>query len=560
MLSLSLVSALPGDLRWAECIRAVHPSMTDPDWQNRRRLLQLASVSAVALWLPRSACSQPRFSSNPFALGVASGSPLHDSVVLWTRLLLPDLSGVHLGQTAVTVRWEVAHDEKFTRLVQSGQSLASVELAHSVHVEVAGLEADRWYFYRFMAGDAVSPVGRTRTLPKPDAVVNRLRLGYASCQKWEDGYFTAWRHMRQENLDAVMFLGDYIYEYPAKYSKVRTPTGGWVRSLDDYRQRYALYKGDADLQAMHAACPWLMTWDDHEVQNDYAWLQAGNSGFTDPASPTDFLARRAAAYQAYYEHMPLRAAVLTQALAGLARGAEMRIYSRLQYGQLAALYLLDARQYKDPQVCNKGGALGSSTLNPAQCPAWNDPKRSLLGRQQERWLVDEFAKTKSRETGWNVLGQPTLFGQRDFKNGPGQSLWNDGWDGYTAARSRVTDALRQHAVSNPVLLGGDVHENWVGHVKADYADPSSASVGVEFCGTSITSRSSGSAKLAERLAENPHFVFADAQRKGYGVVEFTPRHLTTTLRVVDDVTRQDTQIETLARFTGQAGQPVVERA
>ena len=238
----------------------------------------------------------------------------------------------------------------------------------------------------------------------------------------------------------------------------------------------------------------------------------------------------------------------------------MRIYARLQYGQLAALYLLDARQYKDPQVCNKGGALGSSTLNPAQCAAWHDPKRSLLGRQQERWLVDEFAATKSRETAWNVLGQPTLFGQRDFKNGPGQSLWNDGWDGYTAARSRVTDALRQHAVSNPVLLGGDVHENWVGHVKADYADPNSASVGVEFCGTSITSRSSGSAKLAERLAENPHFVFADAQRKGYGVVEFTPRQLTTTLRVVDDVTRQDTQIETLARFTVQAGQPVVERA
>ena len=182
------------------------------------------------------------------------------------------------------------------------------------------------------------------------------------------------------------------------------------------------------------------------------------------------------------------------------------------------MYLLDARQYKDPQVCNKGDALGSSRVNPATCPQWNDPRRSLLGLQQERWLNDEFAKTKSRDTGWNVLGQQSLLGQRDFKVGPGQTLWNDGWDGYAGARTRFTDSLRKHALPNPVLLGGDLHENWVGHVKADYANPGSASVGVEFCGTSITSRSGGNAKTAERLAENPHFVFADAQRKGYGVV------------------------------------------
>jgi alkaline phosphatase D len=542
--------------------------MIYPEMHDRRRLLHLIGVSAAALCLPRSVWSQPRLTSNPFTLGVASGSPTADSVVLWTRLHVPDLFGASLGTAPVTVRWEVAHDDKFIRIVQSGQSLASPELAHSVHAEVVGLDADRWYFYRFMAGDFVSPVGRTRTFPKPDAVVARLRLGYASCQKWEDGYFTAWRHMREENLDAVLFLGDYIYEYPAKNGKVRTPSGGWVLSLDDYRQRYALYKGDADLQAMHAACPWLMTWDDHEVQNDYAGSQAGFSSATDPSVPSHFLARRAAAYQAYFEHMPIRASMLTQGLAGLVnaaedhegQGAEMRIYTRLQYGRLASLYLLDARQYKDPQVCNKGETLGSSMVNPATCPQWNDPQRSLLGSQQEHWLYDEFAKPRSLATGWNVLGQQTLFGQRDFKVGPGQTFWNDGWDGYTAARSRLTDALRKHAVPNPVLLGGDVHENWVGHVKADYADVSSASVGVEFCGTSITSRSGGNTKTAERLAENPHFAFADAQRKGYGVAEFTPGQLTTTLRVVDDVTRQDTRIETLARFAVQAGRPVVERA
>lgn len=531
---------------------------------DRRRLLQLVGASAAALWLPRSAWSQPRLTSNPFTLGVASGSPTFDSVVLWTRLHGPGFSGASLGRVPVTVRWEVAHDEKFTRIVQSGQGTASPELAHSVHVEVAGLDADRWYFYRFMAGDFVSPVGRTRTFPKADAVVARLRLGYASCQKWEDGFFSAWRHMREEDLDAVMFLGDYIYEYPAINGKVRVPPGGWVLSLNDYRQRYALYKGDADLQAMHAACPWLMTWDDHEVQNDYAGLQAGNSGFFDPSSPHNFRTRRAAAYQAYYEHMPIRASALTQGLAGPANAtdnsAEMRIYTRLQYGRLVSLYLLDARQHKDPQVCTKGGAMGSSMVNPAQCPAWNDPKRSMLGLPQERWLNDEFASAPTRETGWNVLAQSTLFGQRDVKPGPGQTLWNDGWDGYAAARTRMTDAWRGHAVPNPVLLGGDVHENWVGHVKADYADASSASVGVEFCGTSITSRSGGNAKTPERLAENPHFVFADAQRKGYGVAEFTPDQLSTTLRVVDDVTSLDAKIETLATFSVQSGRSVIERA
>jgi alkaline phosphatase D len=370
--------------------------------------------------------------------------------------------------------------------------------------------------------------------------------------------------MREENLDTVLFLGDYIYEYPGTSSKVRTPKGGWVLSLDDYRERYAQYKGDVDLQAMHAACPWLMTWDDHEVQNDYAGVQAGDSGVADPSKPVDFLARRAAAYQAWYEHMPVRASVLTQGLAGLVnntgRGAEMRIYQRLEYGQLASIYLLDARQYKDPQVCNKGDGPGSSRVNPATCKQWHDPKRSLLGLQQERWLTGEFATTRSRDVRWNVLGQQTLMGQRNFKTDSGQSLWNDGWDGYAAARTRLTDSLRQHFVVNPVVLGGDVHENWVGHVKADYADPNSVNVGVEFCGTSITSRSGGGARTAQILAANPHFVFAEAQRKGYGVVEFTPGQLSTTLRVVDDVTRQDSRIETLARFTVQAGRPVVERA
>jgi alkaline phosphatase D len=526
--------------------------MSLPEPSTRRRLLQLATAGAAALWLPRSAWSQLRLATDPFALGVASGSPSHDSVVLWTRLVLPALAEPGGLRDAVTVRWEVAHDEQFTRKVQSGQTLAVAGLAHSVHVEVQGLTPDCWYFYRFMVGDAVSATGRTRTFPAPDAVVARMRLAYASCQNWQHGYFSAYRHMLDENPDLVLFLGDYIYEYPNGKTPVRPATGGWVLTLDDYRQRYALYKSDADLQAMHQACPWLVTWDDHEVQNDYAGSQEGQSG----AANLDFAARRAAAYQAYYEHMPIRAAVLTQAMAGLATGAEMRIYSRARYGRLASFYMLDARQYKDPQACMRDGKKGSATLNPAACADWNNPTRSLLGLKQERWLAAEFGKAGRQ---WNVLGQQTLLGQRDFRAGPGQLLWNDGWDGYSAARTRLTDSLQKNVVANPVVLGGDVHENWVGQVKADYAQPGSPAVGVEFCGTSISSRSGGNDKTAERLAENPHFLFADAERKGYGVLDLTPGQLTTTLRVVDDVRRPVTAVETLASFSVRAGRSVVER-
>ena len=526
---------------------------------DRRRLVQLAAACAASPWLPRSAWSGVNFRADPFALGVASGSPTHDSVVLWTRLVFGTASDAPPSAGPATVRWEVADDDKFKRIARTGQAQAVPELAHSVHAEVAGLAPDRWYFYRFMAGAAVSPVGRTRTLPGADAAVARLRLGYASCQKWEDGYFTAWRHMLAENLDAVLFLGDYIYEYPGTSSRIRRPGGGWVISLDDYRGRYALYKSDPDLQAIHAACPWLMTWDDHEVQNDYAGLQAGNSGPNDPSLPADFAVRRGAAYQAYYEHMPLRASVLERSLAGLAKPGGIRIYTRLQAGRLVSMLLLDDRQYRDPQVCTRDGKTGSGVVNPALCPQWLDPRRTLLGREQERWLDQALALPGTRERSWNVIAQQTAFGQRDFRMGAGESFSNDGWDGYAAARTRLTDSLRRHAVPNAVLLGGDVHANWVGHVKADYARPDSDAVGVEFCGTSITSRGGGNEKLPERLAENPHFVFADAQAHGYGVAEFTPAQLTTTLRVVDDVARADTRIQTLAAFVVQAGRPVVQR-
>ena len=531
----------------------------------RRHWLQLAAAAATTPWLARSTWAQPKLSNNPFALGVASGSPTADGVVLWTRLVQPTLfGGSALGQDTVTVRWEIAHDESFKQIVQSGQASALPELGHSVHVEASGLQSERWYFYRFMLGgnatassgnDWVSTTGRTRTLPAVNAALSKLRLAYASCQRWEHGYYSAYTHMLADQPDAVVFLGDYIYEYPNAGNAVRTPTGGWVTTLADYRARYAMHKSDSELQAIHAHCPWLVTWDDHEVQNDYSGMNPGNTG----PEVASFAARRAAAYQAFYEHMPLRASVLQSGLAGLATGAEMRIYNSVRFGNLATLHLLDTRQHKSAAACTKDGAPGSSTVNPTLCPEWLDPQRSMLGSAQERWLSDSLARARGDKS-WQVIGQSTLFGARDFRAGPGQTLWNDGWDGYAPARQRLTDTLQANNVANAVLLGGDVHENWVGHVLPDYAKQGGKAVGVEFCGTSITSRSGGNDKTAERLAENPHFVFADAQYKGYGIADFSPGQLNVSLRVVDDVRSVKTQVQTLAKFAVQSGRSVIEKA
>ena len=521
----------------------------------RRYILKWAALASAPLSFSLSMAQTP-LRHNPFSLGVASGSPNHRSVVLWTRLMPDVVSGnTQFAATDVSVKWEVADDEAFKVNRRAGQVVALAALAHSVHLELDHLQSDRWYFYRFQIGDAQSTVGRTRTLPHPEAMVQKLRVAYASCQRWEHGYFSAYDHMCQENLDMVLFLGDYIYEYAGAANAVRWPSGGWVSSLADYRDRYALNKSEKGLQAMHAQCPWLMTWDDHEVSNDYASLVRGQSGNIS----FDFAAQRARAYQAFYEHMPLRATALTKSIEGLASGAELRIYGQVAYGKLANFYLLDDRQYRDRQVCNKNGAFGSGWVDTEQCEEWLDPKRSLLGVEQAHWLDQSFAQAKSDARTWNVVAQQTLFGRRDYRMGTGYYMWNDGWDGYSAARQQMTQSMQNHALKNPVLVGGDVHENWVGHVMADAYKDDSAKIGVEFCGAGITARSAGNSKLAARLAENPHFIFADSERKGYGVVEFTAKQIQTELRVVDNVRQPQTKIETLAKFSVEAGLSQVQR-
>ncbi len=516
----------------------------------RRQLLKALAIATATMSVSNRPWAQVKFESNPFILGVASGSPTANSIVLWSRLIDSGIFGSRLQNEPIEVKWEIAEDAEFKKIIKVGISMALPELAHSVHAEIDQLPANKWFYYRFLCGGSVSPVGKTRTLPAANEFVKNLKFAYASCQNYEHGYYTAYKYMAKENLDLVMFLGDYIYEYGRGRNGVRAHDSGTLISLDDYRKRYALYKKDKYLQDMHAACPWLMTWDDHEVQNDYAGLNPGTFG----PYVSDFFKRRASAYQAYYEHMPIRSSALIDGIDGLLKGAELRLYGNFRYGKLANIRILDDRQYRDPEVCSPAG-IGSSVFDPATCPDLGNTARTILGVEQERWLSKNLGDAK--ENIWNVFGQPTLFGQRYFPGGV--KIWNDGWDGFPAARNRLIQQLVENKLENLVVFGGDLHENWVGYIKTDYDKPDSPIIGVEFCGTSITSRSEGANDVAQRLARNPHFVFTEGSMKGYGVAEFTTNALTVTLRVLDDVLKEDAVIQSLAQFKVDVGSNKIQR-
>nr|WP_325343983.1 alkaline phosphatase D family protein [Xylophilus sp.] len=502
---------------------------------------------ALACTLPRWAWAalQSAAADDPFALGVASGDPAPDGMVLWTRLLLP------AAAAAATVQWEIAHDAAFRRIAQRGQAVADAALAHSVHVEAAGLEPDRWYFYRFMHGGAVSAVGRTRTAPAPGALPARLRLAYASCQRWEHGYYAAWRHLVDDAPDLVAFLGDYIYGYaapPQPGGLPRTHPLRHARTLADYRDRYALHKSDPDLQAAHRACPWIVTWDDHEVENDYAG-GTGRQGATDA-----FVRQRTAAWQAFYERMPLRASTLARGLGGLGAAGGVQLYRSIGWGRLAQVHLLDDRQFRAVQACREPGASTAAAVQPGACAALADPARSLLGAAQEAWLDAALARDAAGDgPHWSVIAQQTLFSPRRYPSGV---VSTDNWDGYPAARERLLQSLQHHRPRNTVLLGGDIHQNYVCRVHAAPADPASPVVASEFCGTSITSHSGTTQQKVDAVARhNPHVLLADCDHRGYGLCDVTPSRWTTALRVVDDAARPDASIATLARFVVEDGRP-----
>ena len=500
---------------------------------NRRSFLSLLAAAAQ-----RPLHAAPRFSTYPFTLGVASGDPAEDGVVLWTRLAPDPLNAGGMDNGNVAVEWRVAHDEKMGKVVKRGSAVATPEFGHSVHVEVRGLEPDRWYWYQFRAGSEWSPVGRTRTAPAPMSRSDRLAFAFASCQHYETGYFTAYDHMIRDNVDLVVHLGDYIYEGGARENLVRKHTGAEIYSLNDYRNRYALYRTDPHLQKAHQLFPWIVTWDDHEVDNNYAGDKDQDG------SPRDqVLERRANAYQAYYEHMPLRSSSLPS-------GSKLLLYRRFAFGDLAEFSVLDTRQYRTDQPCGDG--------NKPQCEDALSDDASMLGADQERWFLDGLTRSRSR---WNVIAQQVLMAKVDRMPGPEHAYAMDQWSGYEMARRRVLRFLEERKPSNPVVITGDIHSNWVCDLKADFDREDSAVVGTEFVGTSISSGGDGSDILPaveKYLPENPHVKFYNSQR-GYVRCILTPQSWQADYRVLSYVTKPDSPIATRATFVVEDGRPGAQR-
>lgn len=507
---------------------------------SRRRLLTLAGAgtlaAAVPTLLPSTAWAGTRLRDNPFTLGVASGDPLPGGVVLWTRLAVdpvaPDGSGGMPAQQ-VPVQWQLAEDEAFRRIVRAGEVAATPQLAHSVHVEVSGLRPDRVYWYRFRSGAYVSDIGRTRTAPAREAALNSLAFAFASCQNLPEGYFTAYAHMAEEDLDFVIHLGDYIYEGSAQgtIGRGHLPAAETF-SLADYRVRHAQYKLDPDLRAAHAAFPWLVTLDDHDVENN--WASEHSQPDSEPdQDPEVFLQRRAAAFQAFYENQPLR-------LTSRPDGPDMQLYRRLAFGNLAQLDMVDTRQYRDVQLTDPADRF--------------DPARTMLGETQEDWLLDGLERSSAT---WNLLANQVFVMQADHTDGPDVRWGMDPWDGYAAARQRLLDGVRERGVENFVVVTGDAHRSVGADLKVDFDDTASPTVGVEFLGTSISSGRDGQPMdaLGETwLRENPHMKFHNSQR-GYCRCDVTPTAWRTDYRIVPYVTQPGSPLETAASIHVEAGVP-----
>ncbi len=482
------------------------------------------------------------FSGTPFTLGVASGDPMPDSVVLWTRLAPIPEAGGGMPPVPVEVRWELATDDAFGEVVQRGTAVASPTLAHSVHVDVTGLEPATEYYYRFMVGSEVSPTGRTLTTPASDATVDQVRFAHTSCSNYEHGFFTGYRGIADDRPDFVLHLGDYIYEYPSgadytpsTYEPVRMHVGAETTTLNAYRNRHAQYKTDPDLQAAHAAAPWIVTWDDHEVENNYA------AAVSEDSVPTDtFLERRAAAYQAYYEHMPLRPS-------SIPTGPDMQLYRAFRYGSLLDVAMLDGRQYRSDQPCGDGAQV--------RCPQALDPAMTMLGPEQEQWVL---ATLDASTATWKSIGQQTMMGQLNVS--PAEPTFNlDQWDGYPAARNRLLQHIDSRSIANTVVLTGDIHSAWVNDLKMDFEDASSATISTEFVCTSITADNPLVDQLQLALLFNPHIKFVDGLH-GYNLNTLTADTWTSDFRTVPNVTDETAEVSTLTSWVIADGQAGAEEA
>ncbi|MFS8201701.1 alkaline phosphatase D family protein [Streptomyces sp. CWNU-52B] len=519
----------------------------------RRRFLTVtgaAAALAFATNLPTAGVAgaaeldAAKITENPFTLGVASGDPQAASVLLWTRLApTPYQADSGLPPERVTVRWELAHDERFRHIVRRGAAVAHPEFHHSVHVEVGHLDSDRVFYYRFRAGSWVSETGRTRTAPSSRARVDELRLAAVSCQAYHEGYFTAYRHLAEDDVDVVFHVGDYLYEYAVdavggarNYTDRVLPDlfNHETITLEDYRLRYALYKTDPDLQAAHLAHPFVVTWDDHEIENNYADGIPENS-----VPPEEFLLRRAAGYRAYWENLPLRRPQRPE-------GPDMQLYRRLNWGRLAQFDILDTRQYRSDQAYGDGADVPG--------PESDDPARTITGATQERWLLDGWHASKAL---WNVVPQQVTFSQRKFDLTTPSRVSMDAWDGYRASRGRVLAGAKAAGVENLMVLTGDVHVGYAFDIKDDFDDVGSRTLGTEIVTTSVTSGRDGAERPANwdtYMQANPHLKFYNG-RRGYTTVRLGREVARADFKTVEAVTVPGAAIVTAASFVTEVGEP-----
>ncbi|MFI5566240.1 alkaline phosphatase D family protein [Streptomyces sp. NPDC051740] len=533
----------------------------------RRRTVVRAAAATAVLAGPLTGALPARAATAQapaFLHGVASGDPLPDGVLLWTRVTpTPEaIPGSGLGPDT-EVSWTVARDRAFTDVVAEGSTLATAASDHTVKADIRGLRPATDYWFRFSAGGTDSPVARTRTAPAADAAVTGLRFGVVSCANWEAGRFAAYRHLAARgDLDAWLHLGDYIYEYGtgeygARDEVVRPHTPAHeIVTLSDYRLRHATYKTDPDLQALHVKAPVVAIWDDHEFAND-TW-SGGAENHTEGAEGA-WVARQAAAKQAYFEWMPVR-----PALAGTT-------YRRLRFGKLADLSLLDLRSFRSQQV-----SLGDGEVD--------DPDRTLTGRAQLDWLK---AGLTASDTTWRLVGTSVMISPFSLGSLPasllkplakllglpqeGLALNTDQWDGYTDDRRELLAHLRTNAVRNTVFLTGDIHMAWANDVPVNAGTyPLSASAATEFVVTSVTSDNLDDivkvpegtvSTLAAPLirAANRHVHWVDTDRHGYGVLDITAERAQMDYYVLSDRTAADATSEWVRSYRTRSGTQKVER-
>ena len=516
----------------------------------RRRFLKGAGAAAIILPFASNRVLAEPTDSPLFTLGVASGDPRANSVVLWTRIAPEplELDGGN-GKGSIVVKWRIATDPSMRNVFCRGDTRAFAENGHNVRVLARDLPADSWLYYQFEAWGVKSAVGRTRTFPRRRSDPGQMRFALTSCQNYEQGFYNAWRDIVEtDDVDFVMQCGDYIYEGASNPNALRPHIGPEIVTVEDYRRRYAQYRLDENLRAAHEAYPFIVTWDDHEVDNNYAALIP-----EDDQTSADFLERRRQAYRAYFEVMPLRNGINRfvpeddyghdddDESRAHAFPSRRRLFRRMDFGRLASINVLDTRQYRDDQPCGDGLQV---------CPEAAEPNRTMLGARQERWLLRQLHQTRAR---WRVIEQQVMFMQWDLGVLAGiNGFFNvDAWDGYSAQRNRIASELGRLNDSNNIILTGDIHSSWAGELKADFNNLGSQTVGAEFVCAGISSTFGGDdndTAVRATLPFNQHIRYFNGLQRGYALHSVTNSEWRTDFRLVDDNTVDGSAVRTASSW------------